>query len=115
MPKFKAIVRLENGERHVVYQEANSAEEANRILSAKHRQDVQATAVSEAPGQQPNGVGRLPHGNESQFLAPFNKEQVSSGERPITTRNESVQLVVAGTIMFFLLLIAAIVMGITAG
>jgi hypothetical protein len=115
MPKYKAIVRLDCGERHIVYQEANSVEEANRILSATHHQDVEATAVSEATEQLPNGAGQLPQRIEIESLASFNNAQNNYGNCPITTRSEMVQLVVAATVMFFLLLIATIVIGITAG
>jgi hypothetical protein len=113
MPKYKAIVTLESGERHVVYQEANSAEEAIRLLSAKYHQDVRATADAEAPAQQSNGAEILPLGDEIEFLASSNNAQNRSGEHPITTWHEAALLIVVGAIMFVVLLIVVIAMRIT--
>ncbi len=112
MPKYKAIVRLEDGSSHVVYQEANNGNEANQILSALYEQDVQAMVVFDDLDRQSNKPVKAQEHGEIQLLNPIDLVNGIQSDIPITTWNEAVRLIVVATIMFVALVIFAFVAGV---
>jgi hypothetical protein len=112
MPKYKAIIQLEDGRSQVVYQEANNTNEANQILSSMYKQDVQSVVVFDDLDRQSNHALKEREGGEAPVVKLIDDAKNIWIGIPITTWNEAVQLLVASAIMIVALLVFAFLVGI---
>jgi hypothetical protein len=105
MPKYKAIVTLGDGGRHVVYQEAINGYEANQILSTMYQQDVQAMVIFDDPNIQVDKMPARRSRSNATFVNPIDEAKNMGREVLVTVWNDLVRKVIAGSALCIILII----------